>query len=143
MTHTTANVGTIEGGTAANVVAERCSVELEARSLDDDMAGRLVGEMVDALLGCGERRRVRRGDGRRAALSRLSAAAHRRAVRAAAAALRDARDRAVVRDHRGGSDANALIAAGLPGAQRGQRHRAQPPARRVASRSRRSRRCST
>ena len=37
---TTANVGTIEGGTAANVVAERCRVEMEARSLDDETAGR-------------------------------------------------------------------------------------------------------
>ena len=48
---TTANVGRIEGGTASNVVAERCRVELEARSLDDEKAGRVVGEMVDALTG--------------------------------------------------------------------------------------------
>jgi tripeptide aminopeptidase len=46
---TTANVGRIEGGTAANVVAERCTVELEARSLDHDRAGELVSEIVDAL----------------------------------------------------------------------------------------------
>jgi tripeptide aminopeptidase len=46
---TTANVGRIEGGTAANVVAERCYVELEARSLDADRAGEVVSEMVDAL----------------------------------------------------------------------------------------------
>ena len=39
---TTANVGRIEGGTAANVVAERCFVELETRSLDDTRAGRLT-----------------------------------------------------------------------------------------------------
>ena len=46
---TTANVGTITGGTATNVVAERCTVELEARSLDHDRAGDLVSEMVDCL----------------------------------------------------------------------------------------------
>jgi tripeptide aminopeptidase len=46
---TTANVGRIEGGTAANVVAERCVVELEARSLDHERAGEVVGQMVDAL----------------------------------------------------------------------------------------------
>jgi tripeptide aminopeptidase len=46
---TTANVGRIEGGTAANVVAERCSVEFEARSLDAERAGQVVSEMVDAL----------------------------------------------------------------------------------------------
>jgi len=45
---TTANVGRIEGGTAVNVVAERCRVELEARSLDQDKATALAGEMIDA-----------------------------------------------------------------------------------------------
>jgi tripeptide aminopeptidase len=46
---TTANVGTIRGGTAGNVVAERCTVELEARSLDHDRAGHVVSQMVDCL----------------------------------------------------------------------------------------------
>ena len=46
---TTANVGTISGGTAANVVAERCAVELEARSLDHDRAAGVVGSMIDAI----------------------------------------------------------------------------------------------
>jgi tripeptide aminopeptidase len=46
---TTANVGRIEGGTAANVVAERCRVQLEARSLDHERAGQVVNEIVDGL----------------------------------------------------------------------------------------------
>jgi tripeptide aminopeptidase len=46
---TTANVGRIEGGTATNVVAERCVVELEARSLDHERAGDLTREIIDAL----------------------------------------------------------------------------------------------
>ena len=46
---TTANAGRIEGGTAANVVAERCRLELEARSVDPDKATRVVERMVDAL----------------------------------------------------------------------------------------------
>ena len=46
---TTANVGVIEGGTAPNVVAERCRVELEARSLDHERAGEVVGRIVDSL----------------------------------------------------------------------------------------------
>jgi len=46
---TTANVGRIEGGTAVNVVAETCSVELEARSLDHERAGEEVSQIVDAL----------------------------------------------------------------------------------------------
>jgi tripeptide aminopeptidase len=45
---TTANVGVIEGGTATNVVAERCRVDLEARSLDDARAGEVVSALVDA-----------------------------------------------------------------------------------------------
>ncbi len=45
---TTANVGLIEGGTAANVVADRCTVELEARSLDEARAAEVVQTMVDA-----------------------------------------------------------------------------------------------
>ena len=48
---TTANAGRIEGGTAANVVAERCRIELEARSIDPDKAARTVERMVDALTG--------------------------------------------------------------------------------------------
>jgi tripeptide aminopeptidase len=46
---TTANVGRIEGGTAPNVVAERCRVELEARSLETVKAADVVARIVDAL----------------------------------------------------------------------------------------------
>jgi tripeptide aminopeptidase len=46
---TTANVGMIGGGTARNVVAERCDVELEARSLDHDRASDVAASMVDTL----------------------------------------------------------------------------------------------
>jgi tripeptide aminopeptidase len=46
---TTANVGTIRGGTAANVVAEHCTVELEARSIDHERAASVVRHMVDTI----------------------------------------------------------------------------------------------
>jgi tripeptide aminopeptidase len=46
---TTANVGRIEGGTASNVVAERCRIELEARSLDAARASEVASGMVDTL----------------------------------------------------------------------------------------------
>jgi tripeptide aminopeptidase len=46
---TTANVGTIKGGTAMNVVAERCELVAEARSLDHPKAEAVVTEMVDHL----------------------------------------------------------------------------------------------
>ena len=45
---TTANVGTIEGGTAVNVVPGRCRIEAEARSLDGDRASAAVGAIADA-----------------------------------------------------------------------------------------------
>lgn len=46
---TTANVGTISGGTNANVVPEHCRVEAEARSLDRARAEAVATEMVDHL----------------------------------------------------------------------------------------------
>jgi tripeptide aminopeptidase len=45
---TTANVGTIEGGTAANVVPGRCRIEAEARSLDAERASDAIAAMADA-----------------------------------------------------------------------------------------------
>jgi tripeptide aminopeptidase len=46
---TTANVGVIQGGTAGNVVAERCDVLLETRSLDHDRAHASATRIVDCL----------------------------------------------------------------------------------------------
>lgn len=45
---TTANVGTIVGGTAGNVVPEWCEFAAEARSHDEAKLGELVQEMLDA-----------------------------------------------------------------------------------------------
>ena len=44
---TTANVGTIEGGTAINVVPERCRVEAEVRSVDQQRVETVATEMID------------------------------------------------------------------------------------------------
>jgi tripeptide aminopeptidase len=44
---TTANVGTIRGGTAINVIPERCRVEAEVRSIDQARAEALATEMID------------------------------------------------------------------------------------------------
>jgi tripeptide aminopeptidase len=111
---TTANVGRIEGGTAANVVAERCYVELEARSLDEARAGELVGEIVDHLseaaadANCDVETSVERMF-RGYRLQRSAPV-----VEAAAAALRGAGIEPEYVTTGGGSDANAFIAAGLP-----------------------------
>jgi tripeptide aminopeptidase len=46
---TTVNVGTISGGSAMNVVPERCSLVAEVRSLDPERAESVVAELVDRL----------------------------------------------------------------------------------------------
>ena len=46
---TTANVGLISGGTASNVVAERCTVEAEVRGIDQARVDEIVTQAVDAL----------------------------------------------------------------------------------------------
>lgn len=46
---TTANVGVIAGGTARNIVPDRCELTAEARSLDEANLRDLVGEMVDSI----------------------------------------------------------------------------------------------
>jgi tripeptide aminopeptidase len=46
---TTANVGTIAGGTARNIVPEWCSFEAEARSHDERVLADLVQEMLDSI----------------------------------------------------------------------------------------------
>jgi tripeptide aminopeptidase len=44
---TTSNVGTISGGSAANVVPERCRIEGEVRSLREERVEEVVTELVD------------------------------------------------------------------------------------------------
>jgi tripeptide aminopeptidase len=111
---TTANVGQIEGGSAANVVAERCRVVLETRSLDDSRAGEVVGSMVDAATEAASDsecdvettvERLFRG-------YRLQRTAP--VVEIAARALDTCGIEPRYINTGGGSDANVLIAAGLP-----------------------------
>ena len=111
---TTANVGQIQGGTAANVVAERCYVELEARSLDAEKAGQVVTEMVDALSAAASDSQcdVETSVERLFQGYRLPRTAQ--PVEVAAAALRDNEIEPVYITTGGGSDANVFIHAGLP-----------------------------
>jgi len=111
---TTANAGLIEGGAAGNVVPEHCRVEFEARSLDDARAGVLVGEMVDTCSTaaseseCDVETLVEQPF-RAYRLPRTAAP-----VRVAAGALEAMGIEPSYVSTGGGSDANALIAAGLP-----------------------------
>jgi tripeptide aminopeptidase len=111
---TTANIGQIEGGTAANVVAERCKVVLEARSLDDTRAGEVVSSMVDAVTEAASEADC---DVETAVERHFQSYRHSRTapvVEVAAEALRSRGIEPVYITTGGGSDANALIAAGLP-----------------------------
>ncbi len=112
----TINIATIDGGTAINVVPERCRVVGEVRGLDDARGEKLVAEVVDHLnraanhpdCECDVDVEVRRTF----AGYRLAPSAP--AVRAAEAALRACGYEPVRISSGGGSDANALIAAGFP-----------------------------
>jgi tripeptide aminopeptidase len=111
---TTTNVGTIAGGTASNVVAERCHVTLEARSLDDAKAGTAVSDMVDAFteaaadLECDVETTVEQLF-RAYKLSSSSPPAL-----AAVAALKQLGIEPNLIPTGGGSDANVFVANGLP-----------------------------
>jgi tripeptide aminopeptidase len=113
---TTVNVGTIAGGTAVNVVPERCSLLAEVRSLDHERAEAVVAEIVDHLheaanlpdCDCDLDVSVER------TFSGYGLAATAPPVRAAEAALARCGYRPTRVGSGGGSDANALIASGFP-----------------------------
>ncbi len=111
---TTANVGTIHGGSGINVVPDRCVVEGEVRSLDETKAEALVTELLDHL-----------HDGANAAECDLDVTVSclfrgyrfkpsMPAVRAAEAALSACGYSPRHIETGGGADANAFVAAGFP-----------------------------
>jgi tripeptide aminopeptidase len=113
---TTANVGEVHGGTAGNVVPERCAIVAEARSLDPDRAEQTITAMIECIHdACNAPDAECDVD---VAVARLfdgyRLAADAPAARTAAAALRDCgyEPRPILTG--GGSDANVLVAAGFP-----------------------------
>ena len=111
---TTANAGRIEGGGATNVVPDSCLVELEARSIDHDRAAEVVTGDGRRRHRGGQRPGLRRGDHRGGAVPRLPSAPQLTAGGGGRAALESLGMEAKPVTTGGGSDANALIAAGLP-----------------------------
>ncbi len=114
--HTTANVGTIAGGSAINVIPERCSILAEVRSDREERAEEILAELLDCVHEAANLRececdvdvtveRTFRG---------YSTSPSTPAVRAAESALRACGHEPVRVASGGASDANALIAAGLP-----------------------------
>ena len=112
---TTVNVGTIEGGSAMNVVPERCAVLAEVRALRAERAEEVVAEVVDRFheaanlpeCECDVDIGVQR------MFSGFHLTASRPAVRAAERALAACGYQPVRIASGGASDANALIASGF------------------------------
>ena len=111
----TVNLGTISGGSAIDVVAERCSVLLEARALGDERAETIVAEIVDRVheaanmsdCDCDVDVDVQR------TFSGYRLTGGSPTVRVAEAALRACGHEPVRISSGGGSDANALLAKGF------------------------------
>ena len=111
----TVNLGTISGGSAINVVAERCSLLLEARALGDDRAETIVAEIVDRVheaanmsdCDCDVDVDVQR------TFCGYHLTGTSPTVRVAEAALRACGHEPVRISSGGGSDANALLAKGF------------------------------
>lgn len=110
---TTANVGVISGGTSSNVVPAHCRLEGETRSVEVERSAEVVGAMVDACTwaasehGCDVEIDVTelfRG---------YRTPASSRPLRIASAALERCGHEVRRIATGGGSDANALLAAGL------------------------------
>jgi tripeptide aminopeptidase len=112
---TTVNVGTISGGTAMNVVPERCSLLAEVRGLDDERAETRAAEIVDRVheaanlsdCDCDVDVSVQR------TFSGYRLSAGSPAVQVAEMALRSCGHEPVRISSGGASDANALLAQGF------------------------------
>lgn len=111
---TTANIGTVMGGTATNVVAERCQVTAEARSRNEETLSAQLTAMLDALTWAASETDV---DLEVRVDRKFTGYALRNQdpqVRLACAALERSGLRPELVPSGGGSDANALIKNGLP-----------------------------
>ena len=111
---TTANVGTISGGTASNVVAERCDVLLECRSLDLDRARGTASGIVDALTAAATDAECDVEIDVQEQFRGYKLAKSAPPVAVAAAALQAVGLEPAYVSTGGGSDANAFIAGGFP-----------------------------
>ncbi|MCX6372111.1 MAG: M20/M25/M40 family metallo-hydrolase [Actinobacteria bacterium] len=111
---TTANAGLIEGGSAVNVVAERCVVRAEARSRDEQKLAAQVAVMVEAFTVAAAETGVEVEVDVMEDFHGYAHAADALPRRIAAAALAEAGLEARYVGGGGGSDANVFNARGLP-----------------------------
>ena len=110
---TTANVGAIHGGTAANVVPEGCVIEAEVRSLDDAKASDGARKMVDAITYAASAAEVDVDTTVEEHFRAYRIPDDHEAVALAEAALRDCGQEPVRTSTGAGSDASAFAAKGF------------------------------
>lgn len=111
---TTANIGSIRGGRATNVVAARCEVTGECRSLDRDRVESVRSAMDDAMRSSAERFGGSVEVTWHLEYEGFECSEECREIELVSAAMRDAsRDPSTYRTG-GGSDANVLAAMGVP-----------------------------
>lgn len=108
------NVGRIEGGAAINVVAERCTVALEVRSLDDARCRSRVAAIVAAFEDAAQALGCEATVSAREEYYAYSLDAEATPVRLARAALLDCGFEPVPLHGGGGADAHVFTAAGRP-----------------------------
>lgn len=111
---TTANIGTIEGGTATNVVADHATITAEARAISDEATNAQVQHMIAAVKEAAEEM----GGTAEAKISILSQGYELKesdpVVQLAFDAIRAVGRTPHVEISGGGSDANIFNAAGIP-----------------------------
>ncbi len=111
---TTANVGTIVGGTATNVVAERCELTAEARSRDERTLAVQLTAMLDALTWAASECEVDLETRVDREFTSYRLAEDDPQVRMALEVLTSLGHRPRLVASGGGSDVNALIHSGVP-----------------------------
>jgi tripeptide aminopeptidase len=111
---TTANIGLISGGSAVNVVPERCRVEGEARSHDAELLVAQTAAMVDAVELAAGTAGIDVEVTVRDAFTGFSLPDDALPVRIACAALRELGIEPRIAASGGGSDVNVYNAGGLP-----------------------------
>lgn len=111
---TTANVGLIEGGTATNIVPERCIIQGEVRSLDHDHAADVMGDVLAAFTDAATRHAVDLDVARQDEYRAYSFSARTKPVAHAMRALETCGHEPLLVPCGGGSDANVFNHSGMP-----------------------------
>ena len=111
---TTANIGTISGGTATNVVSERCEITAEARSRDPKRLAAQVETMIDGFTAAATDGEVDLALALRTEFHGYTLRERDTQVAFAFDALRAAGYTPKLVPSGGGSDANALLTNGFP-----------------------------